>query len=144
MTCDCLQQCTLSSAWNQKEKTQPSFVVQEVVCGLRKESIELETFQQAFNLWLWTVVVYQKVLTTGRAIFTDQCGSLRMFLVYLLYERKCLRTDLIKINCCLNICSFDYLVSLYVQLGNFWVTVRFMQSVHRASRTNVLFIVVPI
>ena len=96
-------QFTLSSAWNQKEKTQPSFVVQEGVCGLRKESIELETFQQAFNLWLWTVVVYQKVLTTGRAIFTNQCGSLRMFLVYLLYERKCLRIDLLKINRCLNV-----------------------------------------
>ena len=96
-------QFTLSSAWNQKEKTQPSFVVQEVVCGLRKESIELETFQQAFNLWLWTVVVYQKVLTTGCAIFTDQCGSIGMFLVYLLYECKCLRIDLLKINRCLNV-----------------------------------------
>ena len=50
MTSDCLQQFTLLSAWNQKEKTQPSFVVKEVMCGLRKESIELETFQQAFNL----------------------------------------------------------------------------------------------
>ena len=39
MTSDCLQQFTLSSDWNQKEKTQQSFVVQEVVWGLRKESI---------------------------------------------------------------------------------------------------------
>ena len=44
MTSDCLQQYNLSSAWNQKEKTQQSFVVQEVVWGLRKESIEHETF----------------------------------------------------------------------------------------------------
>ena len=32
-----------------------------------------------------------------------RCGSLGMFLVSLLYERKCLRSDLIKINCCLNV-----------------------------------------
>ena len=38
-TFDCLQQFTLSSDWNQKEKTQQSFVVQEVLWGLRKESI---------------------------------------------------------------------------------------------------------
>ena len=31
MTSDCLQQFNLSSAWDQKEKTQQSFVVQEVV-----------------------------------------------------------------------------------------------------------------
>ena len=31
MTSDCLQQFNLSSAWNQKEKTQESFVVHEVV-----------------------------------------------------------------------------------------------------------------
>ena len=31
MTSDCLQQFTFSSDWNQKEKTQQSFVVQEVV-----------------------------------------------------------------------------------------------------------------
>ena len=31
MTSDCLQQFSLSSAWNQKEKTQQPFVVQEVV-----------------------------------------------------------------------------------------------------------------
>ena len=31
MTSDCLQQFTLSSDWNQKEKTRQSFVVQEVV-----------------------------------------------------------------------------------------------------------------
>ena len=30
MTSDCLQQSNLSSAWNQKEKSQQSFVVQEV------------------------------------------------------------------------------------------------------------------
>ena len=30
-TSDCLQQFTPSSDWNQKEKTQQSFVVQEVV-----------------------------------------------------------------------------------------------------------------
>jgi len=35
------------------------------------------------------------VLTTGRA--------LGMFLVSLLYERKCLRIDLFKINFCLNV-----------------------------------------
>ena len=34
---------TLSSDWNQKEKTQQSFVVQEVVWGLKKESIEHKT-----------------------------------------------------------------------------------------------------
>ena len=43
MTYDCLQQFTLSSDWNQKEKTQQSFVVQDVVWGLRKEFIEHET-----------------------------------------------------------------------------------------------------
>ena len=31
------------------------------------------------------------------------CGSLGMFLVSLLYERKYLRIDLIKINCCLKV-----------------------------------------
>ena len=31
------------------------------------------------------------------------CGSLGMFLVSVLYERKYLRVDLIKINCCLNV-----------------------------------------
>ena len=50
MTSDCLQQFTLSSDWNQKEKTQQSFAVQEVVCGLSKQSIQHETFQQAFDL----------------------------------------------------------------------------------------------
>ena len=49
MTSDCLQQFNLSIAWNQKEKTQQSFVVQEVVWGLRKQSIEHETFSQAFD-----------------------------------------------------------------------------------------------
>ena len=43
LTSDCLQQFILSSDWNQKEKNQQSFVVQEVVLGLRKESIEHET-----------------------------------------------------------------------------------------------------
>ena len=32
-----------------------------------------------------------------------RCGSLGMFLVTLLYKRKYLRIDLIKINCCLNV-----------------------------------------
>ena len=32
-----------------------------------------------------------------------RCGSLGMFLVSLLYERKYLRIDLIKINCYLNV-----------------------------------------
>ena len=32
-----------------------------------------------------------------------RCGSLGMFLVSLLYERKCLRIDLTKINCSLNV-----------------------------------------
>ena len=32
-----------------------------------------------------------------------RCGSRGMFLVSLLYERKCLRIDLLKINCCLNV-----------------------------------------
>ena len=43
MTSDCLQQFTLSSDRNQNEKTRQSFVVQEVVWGLRKECIEHET-----------------------------------------------------------------------------------------------------
>ena len=43
MTSDCLQQFTLSSDWNQKEKTQQSFVAQEVVWGLKKESIQRKT-----------------------------------------------------------------------------------------------------
>ena len=41
-----------------------------------------------------------------------QCGSIGMFLVSLLYERKCLRIDLIKINCCLNVAFIIW--SLYV------------------------------
>ena len=41
-----------------------------------------------------------------------RCGSLGMFLVSLLYERKCLRIDLIKINCCLNVPFIIW--SLYV------------------------------
>ena len=49
------------------------------------------------------MVVYQKVLTTGCTIFTNRCGSLGMFLVSLLHERKCLRNDLLKINCYLNV-----------------------------------------
>ena len=32
-----------------------------------------------------------------------RCGSLRMFLVSLLYERTCSRIDIIKINCSLNV-----------------------------------------
>ena len=44
MTSDCLQQFNLERAWNKKEKTQKSLIVQEVVWGLRKESIEHETF----------------------------------------------------------------------------------------------------
>ena len=32
-----------------------------------------------------------------------RCGSLGIFLVSLLYERKFLRIDLIKINCCVNV-----------------------------------------
>ena len=35
-TSDCLQQFTPSSDWNQKEKTQQSFVVQEVVWGFEE------------------------------------------------------------------------------------------------------------
>ena len=38
-----------------------------------------------------------------RAIFTDRGGSLRMFLVSFLHERRCLRIDLFKINCYLNV-----------------------------------------
>ena len=44
MSSDCLQQFNLSSAWNQKDKTQQSFVVHEVVWGLRRQTIEHETF----------------------------------------------------------------------------------------------------
>ena len=44
MTSDCLQQLTFSSARNQKEKSQQSFVVHEVVCSLRKASTEHEMF----------------------------------------------------------------------------------------------------
>ena len=59
MTSDCLQQFNLSSAWNLKEKTQQSFFVQEVVWSLRRHSI---------HQWLRSVVVKQKVLTTGHAM----------------------------------------------------------------------------
>ena len=37
-------------------------------------------------------------------------------------------------------CSFYFLVSLCIELGNVWVTMRFMQSVHRVSRTDGLFV----
>ena len=32
-----------------------------------------------------------------------RCGLLGMFLVSLLYERKCLKIDLLKVKCCLNV-----------------------------------------
>ena len=40
--------------------------------------------------------------TDNRTCDLYRCGSLGMFLS-LLYERKCLGIDLIKINCCLNV-----------------------------------------
>ena len=66
-----------------------------------------------------------------------RCGSLGMFLVSLLYERKCLIIDLLKINCCLDVSFITLFLS--VELDHFWVTVQFMQSVHRASRPHGLF-----
>ena len=80
--------------------------------------------------------------TDNRPRDLNWCGSLGMFLVSLLYEPKCLRTDLIKINCCLNVPFIIWF--LCVELGNVWLTVRFMQSVHRASRTHGIFIIVRI
>ena len=41
-----------------------------------------------------------------------------MFLVSLLHERKCLRIDLFKINCYLNVPLIHDLVSLCVELDN--------------------------
>ena len=102
-------------------ENQQSFIVQEVVRGLRKESIEHETFYQAGRDIRFLTPIRRCIpeSTDNRPQVLYLCGSLGMFLVSLLYELKCLRKDLIKINCCLNICSFDYLVSLCVQLGNF-------------------------
>ena len=102
-------------------ENQQSFIVQEVVRGLRKESIEHETFYQAGGDIRFLTPIRRCIpeSTDNRPQVLYLCGSLGMFLVSLLYELKCLRKDLIKINCCLNICSFDYLVSLCVQLGNF-------------------------
>ena len=65
-------------------------------------------------------------------------GSLGVLIVTLLYERKW--TDLIKINCCLNVPFIIWF--LCVELGNVWDTVRFMQSVHLLSRTHGIFITV--
>ena len=45
-----------------------------------------------------------------------RCSSLGIFLVSSLYERKCLRIDLIQINCCLNGPFIFWL--LCVELGN--------------------------
>ena len=45
-----------------------------------------------------------------------RCGSLGMFLVSLLYERKSLKIDLIKIDCCLNVPFIFWF--LCVELGN--------------------------
>ena len=102
-------------------ENQQSFIVREVVRGLRKESIEHETFYQAGGDIRFLTPIRRCIpeSTDNRPQVLYLCGSLGMFLVSLLYELKCLRKDLIKINCCLNICSFDYLVSLCVQLGNF-------------------------
>ena len=47
-----------------------------------------------------------------------RCGSLGMFLVSLLYERKCLKNWSYK-NKLLPECSVYYLVSLCFELGNF-------------------------
>ena len=71
-----------------------------------KNPLNMKCFNRpvdAFDLLLLSVVVYQKVLTTGHAIFADVFTVLGMFLASLLYERKCLRIDLLKINCCLNV-----------------------------------------
>ena len=55
---------------------------------------------------------YTPESTDSRPRDLYQCGSRGMFLVSLLYERKCLRIDLIKINCCLNVPFIIW--SLYV------------------------------
>ena len=55
---------------------------------------------------------YTPESTDSRPCDLYQCGSRGMFLVSLLYERKCLRIDLIKINCCLNVPFIIW--SLYV------------------------------
>ena len=55
---------------------------------------------------------YTPESTDSRPRDLYQCDSRGMFLVSLLYERKCLRIDLIKINCCLNVPFIIW--SLYV------------------------------
>ena len=97
MTSDCLQQYNLSSAWNQKEKTQQSFVVQEVVWGLKKQSIEHGI---RFMTPIRSCIAESTDNSRPRDLYWCSLG---MFLVSFLYERKCLRIDLLKINCCLNV-----------------------------------------
>ena len=95
-------------------ENQQSFIVQEVVRGLRKECSNMKRFNrlvEAFDLWLRSVE-YTPESTDSRPCDLYQCGSRGMFLVSLLYERKCLRIDLIKINCCLNVPFIIW--SLYV------------------------------
>ena len=61
-----------SLAWLESEGEDPAIFCCTGSRVRLKESIKHETFSQAFDLWLRSVVVfYQKVLRTGRAIFSD-------------------------------------------------------------------------
>ena len=65
-------------------------------------------------------------------------GSLGMFLVSLLYERKCLRSDLIKRNCCLNV---PFIICFFFFFGLNSVTSELlMQSVYLSSRTRLAYL----
>ena len=87
---------------------------------------------------------YTPESTDSRPRDLYQCGSRGMFLVSLLYERKCLRIDLIKINCCLNVPFIIWSLYLLNSVTSELQCGSCMQSVHRASRTQVLFIIVRI
>ena len=112
------------------------------VWGKNTSNMKRNRLVEAFDLWLRCI----PESTDNRPwdfYRVYPSGLLGRFLVSLLYERKYLRIDLIKINCCLNV-PFKIWILLCIELGNVWVTVRFIQSVHRASRTHGLFIIVRI
>ena len=136
MTSDCLDQFTLSSSWNQKEKTQQSLLYRKSCEVWGKNPSNMKRFNRhSMSLRFMTPnrgCIPESTDNRPRDLFR---GSLGMFLSSLLYERKCLKIDLFKIDCCLNasfiICVFFFLC---VELNN-----KRMQSVHRASRPHGLF-----
>ena len=85
---------------NQRKKSQQWFLYRLLCKARGKNQSNMKSFNRN-SIYDSIPSLYQKVYSRPHDLYW--CGTLEMFLALLLYNRICLRTDVFKLNCCLNI-----------------------------------------